>query len=164
MARNLATATRGKQTPTITAVCYLSGIIDADGCISISKMKVGKQRTKTPRYVLSVNVVNTNEDLMRWLVETFGGRFKQRRQALPSHKPTFDWWFNNGKAVNILELIEPHLIAKPRQARVGLELIRGWKTNHGPGARTSPEEVERRERLYQAMKVLNQTGLCSRND
>lgn len=165
MARNLAMATRDKQTPAITAVFYLSGVIDSDGCISISKMASGKQNTKNPRYVLTINVVNTSEDLMRWLVETFGGRYKRRSRASVNWKPIFDWQFNNGKAIHLLELIEPHLIVKKRQAGVGLELIRGWETNHGgPAARTAPEEIERRERLYQTMKVLNQRGLCSCND
>jgi hypothetical protein len=158
MARSLAMATRGKLNPTTNEICYLAGIIDSDGCISISKMKPGKQRTINPRYVLTVNVVNTSEKLMNWLVEKFGGRYKVRRRVLETHKFTFDWWFNNGKALELLKTIEPYLIVKRERARLGIEFIENWVTLHGQGAVTPINEVERREEFYVAMKVLNRTG------
>lgn len=158
MARNLTMTTRGKLNPTTKEIFYLCGVLDSDGCISIGKMKPGKQRTVNPRYVLSITVVNTSKELMKWLVEKFGGRYKARRKEKQNHKTTYDWSFNNGKALWILKLVEPHLIVKRKQAKVGIELIEGWVTNHGMGAQTPTEEVERRERLYQKMKMLNQTG------
>jgi hypothetical protein len=157
-------ATRGKQAK-VTEISYLAGIIDADGCISVSKMKAGKQRTANPRYVLTVNVVNTSEDLMQWLVSTFGGRFKVRRKASMKHKATYDWWFNNGKAADLLRLVKPHLRIKRDRAELGISFIEGWvRLRKGPGTRTPPEEVARRERCYLEMKSLNQFGPRSRND
>ena len=157
-------ATRGKQ-PKVTELCYLAGILDADGCISISKMKAGQQGTANPRYVLTVNVVNTSLELMEWLVERFGGRYKVRRLQSQNHKATYDWWFNNGKAADLLRLIKPHLRIKQNRAKVGLSLMDGWTRGpRGPGAKTPPEEVERRESHYQEMKALNQFGPRSRND
>jgi len=164
MAQTLATATRGKQDPTTNQLCYLAGVLDSDGCISISKMKAGKQRTKNPRYVLAVTVVNTSKVLMDWLVEKFGGTYKQRKRLSEKHKTTYDWLFSNSKAAGILELVEPYLVSKKGQAQVGIELIRDWVTVHGQGANTPPEEVERRENLFQEMKDLNQRGPGSRND
>jgi len=159
MARELAMATRGKLNPTTKEICYLAGVIDSDGCISMSKMHAGKQRTANPRYVLTVNVVNTSENLMQWLVEKFGGRYKVRRKASENHKTTYDWWFNNGKAVWILSLIEQYLIVKRAQAQLGIKLIKGWKTEHkGPGTKTPEREVQRREGFYIKFKALNQMG------
>lgn len=164
MARSLAKATRGKLSLRATEKAYLAGVIDSDGCISISKMKARTHGATNARYVLTINVVNTSETLMRWLVERFGGRYKVRRRASEKHRATFDWWFNNAKAADLLKTIERHLLVKGEQAAVGIELIRGWRTNHGRGATTSPDEVERRERLYLRMRGLNRTGPYSRND
>ena len=157
MGRKLAMATRDKQVP-LTAICYLAGVIDSDGCISISKMRAGRQRTANPRYVLTVNVVNTSESLMVWLVKKFGGRYKVRRKANDLHKTTYDWWYNNGKAIWLLDLIEPFLIVKNRQAKLGIRFIRNWKTNFGRGERLDDNEVQRRESCYLHMKELNRTG------
>lgn len=125
-------------------------------------MHPGKQRTKAPRYVLTVNVVNTSADLMEWLVSNFGGRYKRRRRVSELHRQTYDWWFNNRKALELLKLVEPYLIVKGDQARLGISLIEGWvQLREGPGTRTPPEETARREAHYQRMKALNQTGCAA---
>ena len=161
MARSLAMATRGKQVGT-EKLSYLAGMLDADGCISISKMKAGKQRTANPRYVLGLNVTNTSLSLMNWLIEHFGGRYKARKQLLPHHKITYSWFYENGKAAEVLRLVKPFLVIKEKQASVGIELVDGWKTpTGGQGAQTSKEEIERREGLWLLMKALNQTGCAA---
>jgi hypothetical protein len=159
MAQKLAMITRGKQGPTTEEICYLAGIIDGEGCISIAKMDAGVQRTKNPRYVLTVNVTNTSEELVKWLVEKFGGHYKNRTGLPENYRQSYDWWYNNGKALWLLELVRPYLIIKGAQADTGIELIRDWKTPRGgQGARTDPAEVERRERVYQKMLSVKASG------
>lgn len=162
MARKLVMATRGKQVlkPTVRQLCYLAGVMDSDGCFSISKVSAGTQRTKNPRYTFCMNVVNTSEVLMKWLVENFGGRYSHRRKQMRErHKITYDWWFNNGKALWLLKLIEPHLVIKGAQCGNAIQLLEGWKTNQsGAGSKTEETEVARRETHYLCMKALNQTG------
>lgn len=159
MSRALAMATRGKQGITEVQASYLAGCFDADGSVSISKAKTGTQGIKNPRYVLRINIVNTSLDLMNWLYENFGGLIKKRPLIDPArHKQTYDWSFDNGKAIDVLELMEPYLIVKKSRVQLGLELLRGWKTNHGQGAKTDESEIARREDCYQRMKFLNQFG------
>jgi hypothetical protein len=164
MAQALAMATRGKQGITEVQASYLAGCFDADGSISITKSSPGSWglrngRIKNPRYVLRVNIVNTSHDLMNWLYENFGGLIKNRPLENPEkHRQTYDWSYDNGKALDVLELMYPYLIVKKERVALGLELLRGWKTNQGRGATTDPEEVVRRESYYQRMKSLNQFG------
>jgi len=159
MARKLAMITRSKLNLTTETLNYLAGVIDSDGYISISKMKIGRYRTINPRYVLTVTITNTSKKLMLWLVENFDGRFKARTKSSILHKTTYDWFYSNGKAITILEMIEPYLIVKKEQARVGIELIKNWITPiGGQGSKTNPDEVIRREGLYLTMKKLNQIG------
>ena len=159
MVKTVAMATRGKQGITEVQAAYLAGCFDADGSVSIAKSAVGTQGIKSPRYVLRVNIVNTSLELMNWLYENFGGLIKKRPLTNPErHRQTYDWSFDNGKAIDVLELMYPYLIVKKDRVEVAFELLRGWKTNHGKGAKTSPEEVARRESLYLKMKALNQFG------
>lgn len=163
MAQVLVKTTRGKVTLTATEISYMAGVVDSDGCISIGKMK-GRfnktQRTVNPRYVLTLIVTNTNVDLMEWLVKKFEGRMKSRKKVKPNHKTTWNWVLDHGKALHTLRLIKPYLIVKKEQAKTGIEFIEKWVTTKGGvGATTSPEEVSRREALYQTMKILNQTGV-----
>lgn len=159
MARSLAKATRGKLNPSTEALAYFAGVLDSDGCIAVSKMKPGQQRTKNPRYVLGVIVTNTSPVLMDWLVENFGGTYKARKKAEPHHKVTYTWQRTNGYCVDLLKLVAPHLLIKQDRALLGIELIEGWVTQHnGPGTKTPPEEVARREAIWAKMSELNQFG------
>lgn len=158
LVKNSAMTTRGKLSPTMYDIRYLCGVLDADGCIGIGKMKAGPQRTKNPRYALMVTIVNTNENLMLWLVEKFGGSYNGRQKEKPEHKTTYNWRFNNSKAYWLLKLVEPHLIVKKKQAQIGIDLIENWTVLRGRGAITPETEVARREALYQQMKMLNRTG------
>ncbi len=162
MAQVLVKATRGKANLTTEEISYLAGVVDSDGCIAISKMKGNyskSQRIANPRYVLNLIVTNTSEDLMNWLTERFHGRIKPRKRYSEKHKTTWNWTLDHGKALHTLRMIKPYLIVKGEQAKVGIELIENWVTTiGGQGARTPQIEVDRRERLYQAMKVLNQVG------
>lgn len=161
MARELAMATRSKQglRPTTRELCYLAGVIDSDGCLSISKMKAGIQKTKNPRYVFCMNVTNTSEILMKWLVEKFGGFYNHRKQLSERHKITYGWFYTNGKALWLLKLIEPHLVVKGAQCRNAIQFLENWKTNQGgAGSTTDDAEVDRREKCYLRMKSLNRFG------
>jgi len=164
MAQVLVKATRGKADLTTEEVSYLAGVIDSGGCISIGKMKGKYNKTArivNPRYVLTLTVTNTSEALMNWLVERFNGRIKPRKKVNPKHKTTWNWVLDHGKALHALRMIKPYLVVKKKQAEVGIELIEKWVSpNGGKGSQTPSKEVERRESLYQTMKILNQTGTC----
>lgn len=161
MARNLAMATRGKQVPK-EHIIYLAGMVDADGSVNISKnapSTVKNAAMKNPRYVLHLSVVNTHKGLMEWLVANFGGIYRARKNAKPTHhKPTHLWRFDNGKALPLLEMLEPYLIVKKERAQLGIEFLRGWKTSHGMGIPTDPAEIARRELCWQRMSAMNKLG------
>ncbi|MGE5524337.1 MAG: hypothetical protein ACM3SS_11525 [Rhodospirillaceae bacterium] len=165
MARPLAMATRGKQTFKREHIIYLAGVVDSDGSISISKNLPATIKNaptlKNPRYVLHLAVVNTSKDLMEWLVSTFGGVYRPRKMQRPDkQRVTYDWRFNNGKALPLLEALKPYLIVKKERAQVGIDLLRGWTTTvGGMGAQTTPEEVARRDELWALMKEMNRQGV-----
>lgn len=162
MAQVLVMATRGKVTLATEEKSYMAGIVDSDGCISIGKMR-GRynktQRIVNPRYVLQLVVTNCSVDLMNWLTKKFYGRIHHRKSKNPNTKQCYNWMQDHGKALHTLRMIRPYLIVKDRQADIGIELIEKWVTTiGGQGAFTPPEEVDRRESLYQAMKILNHRG------
>lgn len=164
MGRPLAMGQLDHQQISAVQASYLAGVFDADGSISIARSLPSDAgmlgtRVKNPRYVLRINIVNTSVELMNWLYENFGGLVKKRPLLDPvRHRQTFDWAYDNGKALRILELIEPYLIIKKERVELGLQLLRGWQSSLGRGAMTDPAEVARRESIYQRMKFLNQFG------
>ena len=162
--RKIATITRGKLSPTTNQIAYLAGVIDSDGCIAITKARKTAlmrrtQRIVNPRYVLRITITNTSMKLMDWLVENFGGTLRRKGRAKVIHKVAYDWIYDNGKAIFILELIKPFLIVKQKQAELGISFIENWEyPKGGQGSRVPVAEVERREKCWKAMRELNQVG------
>lgn len=162
--RKIATITRGKLNPTTEQLAYLAGVMDSDGCIAITKARKTALMAKTnrivsPRYVLRITITNTSMDLMNWLCENFEGGRRSKPRSNPIHKKTYDWIYDNGKAIEILKLIRPYLIVKQRQANLGIEFIQNWEyPKGGQGSMVPEHEVARREKCWLAMRFLNQVG------
>lgn len=127
---------------------YLAGLIDADGCISISKMKASSlRRAINPAYAAMLCVANTNSKLLHDLQEQFGGSIVKDGRGTCAR-----WIVHTLKACYLLELLLPRLRVKRRQAFLCLELHSGIRPH---GDATSEEELERREAIYVRNKELN---------
>src|SRR6266404_5180821 len=109
---------------------YLAGMIDGEGFISLSKGKNPATNgngymTSAPRYNLIVSVTGTNENLMKWLIENFGGSWSRDKSPArnPNWKPRVSWRCTGNKNKEILLLgVLPYLVIKREQAVIGLEL------------------------------------------
>lgn len=94
---------------------YLAGIVDGEGCIVARIDGRG-------HLVLRLEIANTSETLMEWLVETFGGRANPRMREM--QRTCFTWSVGTGRAVPILTAIAPYMKIKRRQAELFLEIAR----------------------------------------
>lgn len=153
--------------PTLAA--YLAGMIDADGNIGIHEQQ---QRNLTKLYYPYVQVTNTNEDLMKWLKDTFGANYYARSTGKngllyeeKGWKPVFAWRVTGKNATNLLSHILPYMVVKSERARLALQFVEidsRWDkkpTRHGH--RTPDWVVEERKALKEKMNELNLKGVQS---
>ena len=163
-------AIRGKPVATLA---YAAGVVDSDGCISITRRgslhSLQMQRRLTASYTGFVVVCNTDRPLLDWFKAEFGGSIKFRAHVLPHHKVTYNWAVTNQKAVAFLELIKPYLRVKPRQADAVISLhdithryLDRYKGQRDPitkrwikGMKMPVWEEARREELYVLCRALN---------
>lgn len=132
---------------------WLAGIIDAEGSIIV--------RRESPKgadygaHAAQVSVGSTSRALLEEVARIVGrGSILERGgQNAPMHY----WQASNKVALGILRRIYPFLIIKQRQARCAIAL-EGGKRYQGGHERITAAEVERRERLWQAVKSLNHFG------
>jgi len=57
---------------TIAQIAYFAGIVDGEGSIYIGNFSSNK-KTGTPYYQTNMEVTNTDENLIIWLMENIGG-------------------------------------------------------------------------------------------
>lgn len=132
---------------------YLAALVDGEGCIAIwrtqARHKDYAANGKTyGSFNLRIQVYNTSEVLMKWLIANFGGSYNTRTNVGVAHKISFNWrpkGENNTK--KMLLGILPYLVIKREQATLALEYIA--LPTHCP---------ERREPIYQRIRLLNQKG------
>lgn len=89
---------------------YLAGIIDGEGCFNIAKCRTS--------FVPRILVTNTNFRLAMWLKKNIGGDVgKTIVKGKSNWKPRYMWRLSQGKATELAEILQPHLIVKEKQAR-----------------------------------------------
>jgi hypothetical protein len=150
--------------PTDPAVLgYLAGIIDGEGCIGITSAKGPASRNTS--HALRLYVTSTSEELMVWLIDTFGAGRRVSRNEKPGKWATrYDWVVYGHQAEQLLRTVLPHLVIKQAQARLALEfrsLSREQKPYaHKRGGAPALDEsvVIEREELKRQMSILNRRG------
>lgn len=130
---------------------YLAGLVDGEGCISISKQVNNynnRGRADYVQYGFRISIANTSLRLMKWLMHTFGGVYYLKREATVKHSAAYEWRpKGRGNNEELLLGILPYLVIKREQAKVGLVYVR------------LPEQCpEKRDACYQQLRLLNQKG------
>ncbi len=124
-----------------TDYIYMAGFFDGEGCIRINK----RTRPRNPEYCLFITIGQKDGAVIDWLVTTFGGHIHTVRRD-----GSFIWIASNKKAHSVLEKITPYLKYKKPQALVALQLA----GNERKTRIITPEEIARRESIYQEVKRL----------
>ena len=103
-------------------IAYLAGIIDGEGSISISD---SRKTQKKMHFTTQLAVSSTDEVLLKWIVENFGGCYKTYTpKQLPQNarKNVYKWQVSGDRLVPILNLVLPYLVIKTREAEVMIEM------------------------------------------
>lgn len=142
----------------IAALAYMAGIIDGEGCISISA-SFDKKKSKSWSYTPKVQINNCDTRMLDWIAERFGSHhapmgdrdIREGRGWRVCHT----WSLHSQNAGRLLLAVLPYLVCKRRQAEIVIEM-----TSHDirPGRPQSPEIQERRAALKQEMHMLNKRG------
>lgn len=136
-----------------TEIAYLAGIIDGEGSVYIQKrITPAGSISYFPRF----QVVNTNQEVMTWIKNTFGGLLysKPRMKHNAKWKTQIEWFTTRRLLDQLLPLIIPHLIIKKRHAVIMMQFRETFKTNAG-SVGVKPEIQEFRLECMLKIKQLN---------
>lgn len=140
---------------TIEQLVYLAGIIDGEGTIYIYIRKNNGSIDYFPRF----QVVNTNQKLMDWIHQTFGGHLysKNRSKHDKNWRNQFEWYTTRKLMDQLLPLVLPYLIAKKPQAEI---MIKFRKTFKNRKTYRVPSDIQTiRNECYHKLRFLNKRGV-----
>jgi len=134
---------------------YLAGMIDGEGHIGITKgcrywtNKDGVE-IKYPAYCLQISIANNSLELMRYLIEHFGGVYYLHTRNNPNARMGYNWMPKGAKNKEQLLLsVLPYLVIKHEQASLALQFIRIEGENN----------PAKRQALYKSFLQLNRRGV-----
>ena len=153
-----------------TALAYLAGFFDGEGCINITV------RGKVRQVVLRIMIVNTDLTILNAVQQAFGGYVSTRLQKNPTWKPFSRVTLSGMAAFSLLELLAPYLVIKQPQVRLALRFRAFQQTpknkrcsfvvsptkkmpNRTICTRT-PETLSKELEFKKAMHVLNRKGVA----
>lgn len=151
--------TRNKQIKVLSDVqaAYLAGIIDGEGCITITKATHKKAGRLGYCYRPVLHVANTHVNVMVLLQRQTGlGRARKFDDARPNRKERWQWMIWSQQAAQIVRRVLPFLIIKKKQAMIFLRFVDFVKTCKSP-SRTglSDKQWDKQNRLYLQIRKLN---------
>jgi hypothetical protein len=140
---------------------YLAGLLDGEGYVSIWEVKKGQKKkwlhTHETYYHPVIKIVMTDEPIIRWLKDSFGGTLEVRRlgEKNINWKTSYGWMLRKAQVVEFLRHVSPYLRVKKQQAEIILEFS---KLKSLPFIPMSEEAHEKKYQLYKQIRILNKRG------
>jgi hypothetical protein len=143
-------------------VAYLAGIIDGEGSIYIGCYS-HNPKTGTPHYQTKIEVSNTSEPLVDWLIANFEGNktmYTAKQLAKNSRRAVYRWTIWSDRVAHLCEIMLPYLVIKKREAEIMIEMRETYKKTHMQKGQQGTQPIEKsvladRERLYKEIKSLH---------
>ncbi len=153
--------TNGGKSLTISEadLAYTAGIIDGEGNIGIYPNTSHLTKAGKTVHRMRVRVTNTDEWLIHWLKENYGGSIGVVDRGTlygRNWKPAWWWTLSCNPALRFLKLILPYLRLKKPQAELAVRFQEG---KHGRGRGPTPEELVVSEANRILIKAMNKRGL-----
>ena len=144
-------------------MAYAAGLIDGEGCIAI-RYTYTPPKPDVPfgreRFYMSVTMGNTNEKLVRFLCDRWGGSISfHAAKPDTNRKAHYQYVIAAQKAAVLLRDVQPYVVAKHRQLRLALQFQEYMSGGRGFGTRRSDARIAKYRRFRDAMNVLNGKGL-----
>lgn len=138
---------------------YIAGIVDGEGCVSIScHIRKGRKN-----YEGSVSVSSTTKELTEWLYKELGGCcYAASKRANPKLRQGYIWVQKGKKALATLKHLYPYCIVKRKQIEVYAKYYQSileWRLQaQGKHGVLDEATVKKRDSLIDEMHRLNKGG------
>lgn len=149
--------------PTKEDFCYLSGLIDSEGCFRISHWYPSRPG-RSMHSTIKLEIGNNRRTIFPWLMERFGGYLTFRKPSSTRQHPMIIWSISSDKLYKILPNLIEFVRLKKERAKILFEFHElGFNyPQHRKGdnfIKIRDEIVSKRKILIEALHNLNKKGV-----
>jgi len=132
---------------------YIAGYVDGEGCLSASKRKDKSYRRGYTVFVIT-SISSTTPSVLLEIQSVYGGSICLKTRG-ENHKELSVLTLAPNACAKLLKDILPYLVLKKKQAHLILELKKTCKYQ----SYINDKILDRRDEIYEELKVLNKRGL-----
>lgn len=152
-----------------TEAAWLAGIIDGEGCITITRQKPGSGGRKNWSYRLYLKVTMGDEATIRRILAIAGCGTVTVQKPKPGKgwNIAFTWWASSREALSILARTRPHLVTKSQEADIAAEWGRlplAPRGGRSGGKPVPPELLKARHNLFLRLRKAKPKSEASRTN
>lgn len=131
-------------------VCWVAGIVDGEGCISIQKHKPLKSSQNTT-YGLRIGVKMTHLPTVEKIMSIFSTGKIYEDHTNP--RIAYKWETRTKNAYSVLRSIYPYLLTKRKEAFLAIDFYSGYISGKLLGPRKLPQkQIDRSEEYYNLLR------------
>ena len=144
-----------------TDLSYAAGIVDGEGCLMAERSKRQRKSGNCHiNYVPTVKVAMTDQVVIGWLYNLFGGDTGIIQPHIKNYKIQYTWRIRCKPAIEFIKIIKPYLKAKKLQAEVFVAFEKTLTNNRPSTGRWGAELLDpnvqsQKEKLYNLLKNLH---------
>lgn len=154
-----------------TVCAYMAGILDGEGSLSIGNHS-GNRKNGDKHYQVNIAISSTDEVLINWLFDTFGGfkgQYTPKQMSRNGRKQVYRWQCSGDRLTHICEICLPYLIIKKRQAEILFEMRKTFHDAHNQKGKWQvqrvPQEIlQRRFELFTEIRTLHNRTYSYKKD
>lgn len=141
--------------PTDTECAWAAGIVDGEGCITITMQQGGKGGRINPSYRLYLKVTMGHKETIERLQYLFDAGTVVEQRSNKGHNAAWSWIVATRQAGDVLEQIYQYSVTKREEMDLAFEYLAIPATPRGGsgGSRSVPPEVlAEKQRLFEALR------------
>jgi len=149
-----------------TDYAWVAGLVEGDGYVGIVRLSRRRQM-KSPHFQIQMGITNTELALVKRTQEILGGYIRTAKAKNTRQGFVYRWMTSSAQMLPSLEKIVPYMVGRKGKIaekvitfqkdtqrifrdRINMKRKRGWFIP------LPAEEVKRREKLWEEIKILNE--------
>lgn len=148
-------------------LAYMAGMLDGEGCISITKIRPKNTNRHNLSYGLQIRISMVDKSIPLLFLFVFGGSLREVNYSHKGYRNQWRWAVSGELAVRSLEMLMPYLRSKKNEAELAIKFwgvkrhpdVAGKKGRQG-NIPKSADEIALEDSYYVLMRKLkNKSGV-----
>ena len=132
---------------------YTAGFLDADGSVSLAKVRSGEDWLRTPE----VSFYNCDKTILEEIQARWGGGIKENKPTSKNHNISYHLTVGGNACLSLLESVLPHMRHSKKKRRASL-IVEHYKDCTPRNGKYTADQIEKKKWLAEEVMGITMRG------